>query len=73
MSVPLVDGVSGTLATVLNVSDLGEAGAGDTEELHVGRVSDGVCVGEGEGQRYRTARQMPYGNRASNGTPMAVY
>jgi hypothetical protein len=35
LSVPLVDGVSGTLATVLNVSDLGETGAGDTEELRV--------------------------------------
>ena len=72
LSVPLVDGVSSTLATVLNVSNLGEAGAGDTEELRVGRVSDGICVGGGEGRRYRTARQMPYGNRASNGTPMTV-
>jgi hypothetical protein len=35
LSVPLVDGVSGTLATILNVSDLGETGAGDTEELRV--------------------------------------
>jgi hypothetical protein len=35
LSVPLVDGMSGTLATVLNVSDLGETGAGDTEKLRV--------------------------------------
>jgi hypothetical protein len=35
LSVPLVDGVSGTLATILNVPDLGETGAGDTEELRV--------------------------------------
>jgi hypothetical protein len=35
LSVPLVDGVSGALATVLNVSDLGQTGAGDTEELRV--------------------------------------
>jgi hypothetical protein len=27
--------VSGALATVLNVSDLGQTGAGDTEELRV--------------------------------------
>jgi hypothetical protein len=35
LSVPLVDGVSGALATVLNVSDLGQTGTGDTEELRV--------------------------------------
>jgi hypothetical protein len=38
LSVPLVDGVSGTLATVLNVSDFRETGAGDTEELRVWSV-----------------------------------
>jgi hypothetical protein len=35
LSVPLVDGVSGALAAVLNVSDLGQTGAGNTEELRV--------------------------------------
>lgn len=54
LSIPLVDGVSGTLATVLDVSDLGKAGAGDTEELRGGRVSDGIAmaeVGRGSGVR----------------------
>jgi hypothetical protein len=45
LSVPLVDGMSGALSTVLNVSDLGETGAGDTEEL---RVSVLVMGSQGE-------------------------
>lgn len=46
--------MSGTLATVLNVPDLRQAGAGDTEELRVERVSDGIAmaeVGRGDGVR----------------------
>jgi hypothetical protein len=60
LSVPLVDGVSGTLATVLDVSNLRETGAGDTEELRVLNVLVlGSLRSRVGGCSSRTPRMMP--------------
>lgn len=56
--VPLVDRMSSTLSTVLHVSNLGETGASDSEELCIGQSVDSFLGVVFKSGTPRTVRQM---------------